>query len=102
MLIVETIRKIRLLIQRDNNSIRQTAEDLGISRNTIRRVIRSQQTAFSYQRRVQPRPVLGAYMERIHESLAYRTPYEVYVKERLNPKPVQVNTVHQIQPPFLS
>ena len=41
-------------------------------------------------------------MERIHESLGYRTPYEIYVKERLNPKPVQANTVHQIQPTFLS
>lgn len=69
MLIVETIRKIRILIQRDNNSIRQTAEDLGISRNTIRRVIRSQQTAFRYERRVQPRPVLGAYVDRLEEAL---------------------------------
>jgi putative transposase len=41
-------------------------------------------------------------MERIHESLGYRTPYEGYVKERLNPKPVQAGTMHQIQPIFLS
>ena len=41
-------------------------------------------------------------MERIHESLGYRTPYEVYVKERLNPKPVQANPMHHIQPVFLS
>ena len=40
-------------------------------------------------------------MERIHESLGYRTPYEIYVKERLDPKPVQANTIHQIQPVFL-
>ena len=41
-------------------------------------------------------------MERIHEPLGYRTPYEVYVKERLNPRLVQANTMHHIQPVFLS
>jgi len=33
-------------------------------------------------------------MERLHESLGYRTPYEVYVKERLNINPVQASSVH--------
>jgi Mor family transcriptional regulator len=50
MLIVETIRKIRLSVQRDGRSIRDTAKKLGISRNTVRKVVRSQQTAFHYQR----------------------------------------------------
>ena len=70
MLIVETIRKIRLLIQRDGDSIRHTAEELGISRNTVRKAIRSQQTAFSYHRKSQPRPVLGAFVERLEKELA--------------------------------
>lgn len=70
MLIVETIRKIRLSVQRDGRSIRQTAEDLGISRNTVRKAIRSQQTAFSYRRKSQPRPVLGAFVERLEKALA--------------------------------
>ena len=39
-------------------------------------------------------------MERIHESLGYRTPDEIYVEERLNPKPVQTNTIHHMQPVF--
>jgi len=39
-------------------------------------------------------------MERIYESLGCRTPYEVYVKERLNPKLVPVDTMHHIQPVF--
>jgi Mor family transcriptional regulator len=50
MLIVETIRKIRLSVQRDGRSIRDTAKKLGISRNTVRKAVRSQQTAFHYQR----------------------------------------------------
>ncbi len=69
MLVVETIRKIRLLIQRDGNSIRNTAKELGIARNTVRRALRSQQTAFNYQRRSQPRPVMGAFVERLEKAL---------------------------------
>lgn len=41
-------------------------------------------------------------MERLHESLGYKTPYEVYVKERLSFNPVQASTMHLIQPDFLS
>jgi len=41
-------------------------------------------------------------MERLHESLGYQTPYEVYVKERLSFNPVQASTMHLIQPNFLS
>lgn len=70
MLIVETIRKIRLLIHRDGESIRHTAKELRISRNTVRKAVRSQQTAFSYHRRLQPLPVLGAYVERLEKALA--------------------------------
>ena len=41
-------------------------------------------------------------MERLHESLGYQPPYQVYVKERLTFNPVQASTMHQIQPYFLS
>lgn len=41
--------------------------------------------------------------ERLHESLGYKTPYEVYFKEQYNLKPVQtINSIHHIQPTFLS
>jgi len=33
-------------------------------------------------------------MERLHEYLGYKTPYEIYVKERLNINPVQASTAH--------
>ena len=33
-------------------------------------------------------------MERLHESLGYKAPYEVYVKERLNINPVQASYAH--------
>ena len=63
MLIVETIRKVRLSIHRDGKSIRQTAKDLNLSKNTVKKVIRSDQTKFEYQRKVQPRPKLGPYVQ---------------------------------------
>jgi hypothetical protein len=45
MLIVETIRKIRLAIHRDGKSIRKTAKELRVSRNTVRKVVRCQPTS---------------------------------------------------------
>ena len=39
--------------------------------------------------------------ERLHESLGYQTPYEVYVKEQGKINPVQASTIHHIQPCFL-
>jgi len=41
-------------------------------------------------------------MERLHESLGYQPPYEIYVKDRLNINPVQASTIHLVQPYFLS
>ena len=35
-------------------------------------------------------------MEGLHESLGYRTPYEIYVKERVTINPVEASTVHHI------
>ena len=40
-------------------SIKEIVRDLGISRNTVRKVLRSGETAFSYERSVQPLPKLG-------------------------------------------
>lgn len=40
--------------------------------------------------------------ERLHQSLGYLTPYEVYFKERVEPKPMQAKSIHLIQPHFLS
>ena len=69
MLIVETIRKVRLAIHRDNKSIRQTAKDLKLSKNTVKKVIRSDQTRFEYKRKVQPRPKLGPYVQWLERQL---------------------------------
>ena len=65
MLIVETIRKIRLSVHRDGKSLRKTAEDLNLSRNTVRKVIRSEETAFTYKRKKQPMPKLGEFVDEL-------------------------------------
>lgn len=40
--------------------------------------------------------------ERLHESLGYRTPYEIYFGQQYEVKPVQANLIHLKQTCFLS
>ena len=58
MLIVETIGRIRREHFVKGKSIKEIVRDLKISRNTVRKVLRSGETSFSYEREVQPRPKL--------------------------------------------
>ncbi|QXX76684.1 hypothetical protein MHY1_p00206 (plasmid) [Methylovirgula sp. HY1] len=59
MLVVETIGRIRREHLVKGKSIKEIARELKISRNTVRKVLRSEETSFSYEREVQPRPKLG-------------------------------------------
>jgi orotate phosphoribosyltransferase-like protein len=54
MLVVETIGRIRREHAVKGKLIRQIAWDLRVSRNTVRKILRSEQTAAVYQRAVQP------------------------------------------------
>ena len=49
MLIVETISRIRREHFVKGKSIEEIARDLRISRNTVRRILRSGETSFSYE-----------------------------------------------------
>jgi transposase len=60
---METIGKIRRRRLVDGESISAIARDLRLSRNTVKRALRSQSGVFEYQRKRQPRPRLGAYIE---------------------------------------
>ena len=51
-------------------SIKEITRDLKLSRNTVRKVLRSGDTSFSYQREVQPRPKLGRWREELDRLLA--------------------------------
>src|SRR5271166_1451297 len=63
MLIVETIGQIRREHFVQGKTIKEIVRDLKLSRNTVRKVLRSAETAFSYGREVQPRPKLGRWTE---------------------------------------
>ena len=59
---VETIGKIRLAA-RDGKGIRQITKDYNVSRNTVRKVLRSGQTRFEYHREAVYRPRLGPFID---------------------------------------
>ena len=70
MLCVETIGKIRRYRLVEGKSIKAISRELRLSRNTVRRVLRERRRASKYERRTQPRPRLGAYVERLEGMLA--------------------------------
>ena len=69
MLIVETIARIRREHLDRGKSIKEIARELNLSRNTVRRVLRSGATAFSYKRDGQPRPKLGSWTQDLERLL---------------------------------
>jgi transposase len=81
MLIVETIGRIRREYFVQGKSIKEIARDLRLSRNTVRKVLRSDETSFSYARQVQPRPKLGRWREELDRLLAANA--EASARERL-------------------
>jgi transposase len=70
MLIVETVARIRREFFVKGKSIKEIVRDLGVSRNTVRKVVRSGETAFSYERSVQPLPKLGPWAADLEGLLA--------------------------------
>ena len=81
MLVVETIGRIRREHFVQGKSIKEIARDLKLSRNTVRKVLRSDETSFSYEREVQPRPKLGRWKEELDRLLAANA--EAPARERL-------------------
>src|SRR6056297_1422042 len=70
MLVVETISKIRRWYFQEGRPIKRICRDLGVSRKTVRKVIRSGATEFTYERSVQPQPKLGPWREELDRMLA--------------------------------
>ena len=81
MLVVETIGRIRREHWVKGKSIKEIARDLKVSRNTVRKVLRSGETSFSYEREVQPRPKLGRWREELDLLLTKNA--SVAARERL-------------------
>jgi len=70
MLVVETIARIRRKFFVKGRSIKEIVRDLGVSRNTVRKVLRSEATSFEYERRAQPLPRLGRWRDELDRRLA--------------------------------
>ena len=67
---METIGRIRREHLLKGKTIKEIARDLKVSRNTVRKVLRSGATSFEYEREVQPRPKLGRWTAELDELLA--------------------------------
>jgi transposase len=69
MLVVETIAKIRRMYHIEGKKIRGIARDLGISKNTVKKVIRSDTTKFEMAKYERDKPVIGNYLDHLHKLL---------------------------------
>lgn len=70
MLVVETIAKIRNAHFIHGKSIKQIVRDLRVSRNTVRKALRSGLTEFTYDRSVQRRPRIDPWRDDLDALLA--------------------------------
>ena len=69
MLTVDTIGRIRREHFVGKRSIREISRLLRVSRRVVRKALREPETEFAYVRRVQPRPGLGIFIERLESLL---------------------------------
>ena len=67
---VDTIARIRREHFVRGKSIKEIVRELHVSRNTVRKVLRTGATAFSYEREVQPLPRIGPWREALDGLLA--------------------------------
>ena len=62
---VDTIARVRRAFHVQDWSIKKICRELHVSRNTVRRIIRSDETAFSYDREHQPRPKIDPWRDHL-------------------------------------
>ena len=70
MLTVETIGRVRREFHVKGKKIKAIARELRVSRNTVRRIVRGEETEHRYARQEQPLPQLGAHVAALEEMLA--------------------------------
>ena len=73
MLVEETIAKIRRAYFVQGKSIKAIVRELRVSRKTVRKVIRSEETDFAYERSSQPQPKIGPWRDQLASLLAANT-----------------------------
>ncbi len=66
---VDTIARVRREFFTRKRSIKEIARELHISRNTVRKILRSDATEFTYVRERQPRPKIGPWKDELDRLL---------------------------------
>jgi transposase len=66
---VDTIARVRREFFARGRTIKEIVRDLHISRNTVRKILRSGATEFTYERAHQPLPKIGPWKEQLDELL---------------------------------
>ena len=87
MVTVETIAKVRRAYFVEKRSLKAIARSLRLSRNTVRDIVRGEETEHRYERREQPLPKLGAHrqvLERLIEENERRPRRERLTWRRLH------------------
>ena len=69
MLVVETIARIRRDHLVRGVPIKKIARDLRVSKNMVRKVVRGDETSYSYERKIQPMPKLGPWVDELERRL---------------------------------
>ena len=69
MLVVETIARIRRDHLVRGVPIKKIARDLRVSKNTVGKVVRGDETSYSYERKIQPMPKLGPWVDELERQL---------------------------------
>ena len=67
---VDTIARVRREHFVRGKTIKEIVRDLHVSRNTVRKILRSGATVFEYERTVQPQPRLGPWRAELERLLA--------------------------------
>ena len=66
---VDTIARVRRAFHIQGWSVKKIVRELHVSRNTVRKILRSGETDFSYERERQPMPRLGPWQDRLEQML---------------------------------
>ena len=67
---MDTIARVRLAFHVKGWSVKKIARELHVSRNTVRKIVRSNETDFTYERTNQPLPRIGPWQEQLEQVLA--------------------------------
>lgn len=67
---VDTIARVRRAYYVQMWSMKKIVRELHVSRNTVRKILRSGETAFSYERERQPTPRIGPWQGQLEQFLS--------------------------------